>query len=172
MENIEIKARVDNPDRIRELVKALDHTFVGLDHQIDTYFKTSNGRFKLRESSLSGPYLIFYLRDNHSGPKSSVYHKLPVEDTDGLKNLLDRMQGIHTIIEKNREIYLYKNVRIHLDEVKKLGNFLEFEAVMDKKYNNRNVEIEKVTFLMEKLEIKDEDLISESYENLVRGQNL
>jgi len=167
MENIEIKARIEDPDQIRELVKELDHTFVGLDHQIDTYFKTANGRFKLRESSLSGPYLIFYLRNNISGPKSSVYQKLPVADAKGLKDLLKEMQGIHTIIEKRREIYLYENVRIHLDEVKELGNFLEFEAVMDEKYSNKEVETRKVEYLMEKLGVKNEDLIGESYENLM-----
>jgi len=167
MENIEIKARVKNPAKIRKLIKQLDHTFVGLDHQIDTYFKTTNGRFKLRESSLSGAYLIFYLRENLSGPKSSVYHKLPVEDPDGLKSLLKKMQGFHKIIEKNRNIYLYQNVRIHLDEVNKLGNFLEFEAVMDEKYRNKNVEIQKVKYLMEKLEINEVDLVSKSYENLM-----
>ncbi len=77
------------------------------------------------------------------------------------------MQGIHTIIEKNREIYLYENVRIHLDEVKKLGNFLEFEAVMDEKYRNKEVETGKVEYLMEKFGIKNEHLIGESYENLM-----
>ena len=167
MENIEIKARVENLDKIRELVKDLNHTYVGLDHQIDTYFKMTNGRFKLRESSLSGPYLIFYLRDNLTGPKSSVYQKLPVDDAQGLKKLLNKMQGIHIIIEKNREIYLYENVRIHLDEVSDLGNFLEFEAVMDTKYNDKNEETRKVKYLMQKLEIENEDLVSESYENLM-----
>jgi predicted adenylyl cyclase CyaB len=167
MENIEIKARLDNPDQVRESVKKLNHTYVGLDHQIDTYFKTSNGRFKLRESSLSGPYLIFYLRENMSGPKSSVYQKLPVEDADGLKDLLSKMQGVHTIVEKKREIYLYENVRIHLDDVKNLGSFLEFEAVLDEKFNNREEETRKVEFLMEILQIMDDHLINESYENLI-----
>jgi predicted adenylyl cyclase CyaB len=167
MENIEIKARVADPEKTREIVKSLDHTFVGLDHQIDTYFKMTNGRFKLRESSLSGPYLIFYLRDNLTGPKSSVYQKLPVDDAYGFKNLLYKMQGIHIIIEKKREIYLYENVRIHLDEVKNLGNFLEFEAVMDDRYNDKDLETRKVNFLLEKLEISDKDLISVSYENLM-----
>ena len=83
------------------------------------------------------------------------------------ESLLKKMQGFHKIIEKNRNIYLYQNVRIHLDEVNKLGNFLEFEAVMDEKYRNKNVEIQKVKYLMEKLEINEVDLVSESYENLM-----
>jgi predicted adenylyl cyclase CyaB len=169
MENIEIKAHIKNPDQIRTLIKELNHTYVGLDHQIDTYFKTTNGRFKLRESSLSGPYLIFYLRENRSGPKSSIYQKLPVEDAQGLKKLLERMQGVHTIIEKKREIYLYENVRIHIDEVVMLGNFLEFEAVMDQKYNNKEIESEKIKYLMNLLGIHNKDLIRESYENLMEG---
>ena len=167
MENIEIKARVENLDRTRDMVKTLDHKFVGLDYQIDTYYKVTNGRFKLRESSLSGPYLIFYLRDNLSGPKSSVYQKVPVDDAQGLKNMLHQMHGIQTIIEKKREIYLYENVRIHLDQVKNLGNFLEFEAVMDERNNDKNVETQKVNFLLEKLQIDEKDLISVSYENLM-----
>lgn len=167
MENIEIKARIDNPDKKRDIIKTLDHTSVGLDHQIDTYFKVTHGRFKLRESSLSGSYLIFYLREDLTGPKRSVYQKIPVDDAPGLKNLLKRMQGIHLIIEKKREIYLYENVRIHLDEVKNLGNFVEFEAVMDDRYNDQDLETEKVNFLLKKLEIDEKDLISVSYENLI-----
>jgi predicted adenylyl cyclase CyaB len=168
LENIEIKARLKNLDQTRALVKKLNHEYVGLDHQIDTYFNTTNGRFKLRESSLSGPYLIFYLREDLDGPKSSIYQKLPVEDVAGLKELLAIMQGIHTVIEKNREIFLYQNVRIHLDSVNKLGAFLEFEAVMDETYHDRETETKKVEYLMKVLSIKDEDLVSESYENLVR----
>jgi predicted adenylyl cyclase CyaB len=168
MENIEIKARLDSLDQIRTLVKKLDPTFVGLDIQIDTYFNTMKGRFKLRESSLSGPYLIFYLRENLSGPKSSVYQKLPVEDPNGLKEILKEMQGIHTVIEKTREIFLYQNVRIHLDDVLQLGSFLEFEAVMNEKNNNKAAEHKKIEYLMQKLGIDKDDLIGESYENLIK----
>jgi adenylate cyclase class IV len=40
MENIEIKARLDNPDQVRESVKKLNHTYVGLDHQIDNFLSS------------------------------------------------------------------------------------------------------------------------------------
>ena len=103
--NIEIKAKSNYQDKIRDTLISNKAEFKGIDHQIDTYFKTTNGRFKLRESSLSGPYLIFYIRENLSGPKSSVYQKLAVEDTIGLKDLLKKMQGVDTIVEKKREIY-------------------------------------------------------------------
>ena len=33
--------------------------------------------------------------------------------------------GVRSVVRKRREIYLYHNVRIHLDEVCDLGRFLE-----------------------------------------------
>ena len=167
MENIEIKARVENPERIKDVLKILGPTFIGLDHQIDTYFRMTNGRCKLRESSLSGSHLIIYLRENLTGPKRSVYHIIPIDDKTGFTNLFNKMQGIQVVIEKTREIYLYDNIRIHLDNVKKLGNFIEFEAVMDDKHHNKNTEIAKIKNLLAKLEIKEENLIKGSYENLI-----
>ncbi len=50
--NIEIKARCTEHDRIRDLLKARQARFVGEDHQVDTYFRTSHGRLKLREGSI------------------------------------------------------------------------------------------------------------------------
>jgi len=47
--NIEIKAKSNNQDAIREILKAKNADFKGVDHQIDTYFKVHNGRLKLRE---------------------------------------------------------------------------------------------------------------------------
>ena len=168
MENIEIKARVGNLDVIRKRVLKIKHEFLGSDHQVDTYFKTNSGRMKLRESSLSGPYLILYLRNDLSGPKSSIYQTLAVENTQGVKNLLSQMLGIHTVVEKEREIYIYENVRIHLDWVKNLGTFLEFEAVLNDKYKNRTAEKMKVHQLMETFGITEDNLVSTSYENLIQ----
>jgi predicted adenylyl cyclase CyaB len=168
MENIEIKARIDNLEEIRERVLKIKHEFPGCDYQTDTYFKTKNGRIKLRESSLSGPYLILYLRNDLSGPKSSIYQTLVVENAQEVKNLLGQMLGIHRVVKKEREIYIYENVRIHLDRVSNLGTFLEFEAVLNDQYPDREVEKKKVYWLMEILGITEEDLISTSYENLIQ----
>ena len=168
MENIEIKARVGDLDSIRERVLKIKHEFLGCDIQVDTYFKTTSGRMKLRESSLSGPYLILYLRNDLSGPKSSIYQTLAVENAQGVKNLLSQMLGIHTVVKKEREIYIYENVRIHLDRVKNLGTFLEFEAVLNDEYHDRTAEKKKVYQLMETLGVTEDNLVSKSYENLIQ----
>ena len=169
MENIEIKARVGNLDVIRERVLKMKHEFLGYDYQVDTYFKTKSGRMKLRESSLSGAYVILYLRNDLSGPKSSIYQTLVVENAQGVKNLLSQLLGIHTVVKKEREIYIYENVRIHLDRVKNLGTFLEFEAVLNDEYHDRTAEKKKVHQLMETLGITEKNLISSSYEKLIKN---
>ena len=167
MENIEIKAKIYDSEQLRNKILQLEHQYLGVDHQTDTYFKTNKGRIKLRESSLIGPYLIIYLRPDQRGPKSSVYHKLPVEDPTDVKMVLGKMLGTHVTVIKKREIFLYDNVRIHLDEVRDLGTFIEFEAVMDIKHQNRAVETKKVKYLMNILGIDTKDLINVSYENLI-----
>ena len=167
MENIEIKARIDDLEQVRNRILQLEHQYLGVDHQTDTYFKTNKGRIKLRESALIAPYLIIYLRPDQRGPKSSVYHKLAVEDPSGVKKVLAQILGKHVTVIKKREIFLYKNVRIHLDQIKNLGTFVEFEAVMDAKHQNRAVETKKVKYLMKILGINSKDLIDGSYENLI-----
>jgi predicted adenylyl cyclase CyaB len=38
--------------------------------------------------------------------------------------------GERVVVKKERQLWRYKHTRIHLDKVKKLGNFLELETVM------------------------------------------
>jgi len=61
--NIEIKAKSNNQDKIRELLKSKHADFKGVDHQIDTYFKVNFGRLKLREGNIENN-LIHYNREN------------------------------------------------------------------------------------------------------------
>ena len=68
--NIEIKAKSNNQDKIREILKSKNANFKGIDHQIDTYFKVNNGRLKLREGKIEN-HLIHYQRENKKGPKQS-----------------------------------------------------------------------------------------------------
>lgn len=167
MENIEIKTRISDLEQIRWKILQLKHHYVGIDYQTDTYFRTNKGRIKLRESTLSGSYLIVYLRPDSHGPKRSVYQKLAAEDPSGVKEILAEILGNHVTVVKSREIFLYENVRIHLDEVRDLGTFLEFEAVMDDTHRNKASETRKVKYLMKELGIKEKDLINVSYENLM-----
>lgn len=86
----------------RRAVKSINAERVGLDRQVDTYFTVPAGRFKLRESSLSGAQLIPYLRADEAGPKLSEYSVIPVSDAARVKNLLGSILGTDTVVEKVR----------------------------------------------------------------------
>ncbi|MEM8882709.1 MAG: class IV adenylate cyclase [Planctomycetota bacterium] len=160
--NLEIKARGGDWERAR----AVATERVGIDEQVDTYFVTRMGRLKLRESSMSGGFLIPYLRPDIQGARRSDYQVIPIEDPDGLRELLSLQLGVHRVVKKRREILLYENVRIHLDVVEGLGEFVEFEAVFDGTAEQEAIQQDKVKFLMKELGIADADLIAGSYEGM------
>jgi predicted adenylyl cyclase CyaB len=165
--NLEIKARCRDLDAARAVARRIATSELGLDHQVDTYFVTRRGRLKLRESSLSGGQLVPYLRPDRAGPKRADYRVVPVEDAEGLKALLTAILGVHRVVRKEREIYLWENVRIHLDRVEGLGCFLELEAVFDGSAAAEALQRPRVDYLMKELGIERDDLLDTSYEALL-----
>jgi predicted adenylyl cyclase CyaB len=169
MPNIEIKAQYPDLLKGSRIAKQLKAKFVGLDRQVDTFFKVSKGRLKLRESSAKGAQLIPYLRPNVRGPKTSQYVVIPVPDPAKTKLMLKATLGLEGVLEKTRELFLWGNVRIHLDRVKGLGNFLEFEAVFPKdSTKHRKIETSKVKKLLDLFEIEPQDLLEKSYWEMLK----
>lgn len=126
--NVEIKAKCDNPSYVRAVLKEQNAKYKGLDHQIDTYFRTRDGRLKLREGNIEN-FLIHYKRTNQAGPKQSHVNLVKTEPKSGIKQILTDVLGVQVVVEKQREIYFIDNVKFHIDNVKDLGNFVEIEAI-------------------------------------------
>lgn len=129
MPNIEIKARYPNLDLAQEIAQKIGAKLLWSDDQEDTYFSTRTGQLKLRESRVNGSELIPYIKSEDENTKRSDYAKLPVTDPALVKSLLNALLGAKQVIRKHRKVFLVENVRVHLDSVDGLGNFLEFEAV-------------------------------------------
>lgn len=165
--NLEIKARCGDLAAARRVAQRLATRHIGVDHQVDTYFCTRVGRLKLRESSLEGGQLVPYLRPDARGPKRADYQVIPVVDAADLKELLGEMLGVHRVVRKQREIFLHENVRIHLDRVERLGEFVELEAVFDGSPAAEVEQRDKVDYLMEEFGIAPGDLLATSYEGML-----
>ena len=69
--NIEIKARCNDPDRVRQALADAHADFRGTDRQVDTYFNCSAGRLKLRQGDIECA-LIHYRRGDGPGPRKAV----------------------------------------------------------------------------------------------------
>lgn len=168
--NLELKARCADLSAVRERAKAVATSWLGVDEQVDTYFRTRHGRLKLRESSLSGAQLVPYLRPDQPGARRSDYVVIPVPEPARTQALLSALLGVHRVVRKTREIALYENVRIHLDRVDGLGDFVELEAVWDGSPGGEAEQTRKVAFLREALGIRDADLVPLSYEGLLAAR--
>lgn len=166
MRNIELKARLACLGAARQTAQSIATKEIGLQEQVDTYFHCPNGRLKLRQIEHSPAQLVWYARPDEEGPKPSDYRLVPVTNPETLKAALADAYGIWCVVRKRREIYLYHNVRIHLDEVEDLGSFLEFEAVL-----GPNVDDEKgrtqLTDLRQRFSISEADLLAVSYSDLL-----
>ena len=125
--NIEIKAKCFHPEMVEAFLVTHNAKFVGLDLQKDTYFNTPNGRLKLRQGNIENN-LIFYNRNDQKGPKQSNFPLATVTEPAELENLLRGALGIKAIVKKKRKIFFLDNIKVHLDEVSGLDNFVEIEA--------------------------------------------
>ena len=165
MTNIEIKARYNDIERAEENLNSLGAGPAGTFHQKDTYFKVAEGRLKLRELGTDEGHLIFYRRADLAGPKRSDYEIAFTTDPEAMRQMLHQILGAWVEIEKTRQVWLWENVRIHLDEVKDLGRFVELEAVTEEKSVEQSTQ--RVETLMRALEISNDQLIEGSYSDLL-----
>ena len=166
--NIEIKARVRDPERTRRLAEDAADTPPQLLHQTDTFFVVPEGRLKLREFPDAEAELIFYHRPDQAGPKASNYAIHRTGDPDGLRALLGAALGEAGQVIKTRTLLLAGRTRIHLDEVEGLGHFLELEVVLADGESHAEGEAEAQR-LMAALEIGEGDLIEAAYIDLLGG---
>jgi predicted adenylyl cyclase CyaB len=165
--NVEIKARINNPEKIRDLLIELKADYKGLDHQIDTYFNVTNGRLKLREGNIEN-HLIHYFRNNQREPKESHYSLFKTEPSSNLKTILVDSLDVMKIVDKKREIYFIDNVKFHIDTIETLGNFFEIEAVDQTGSIGKVKLLEQCNQYLELFGIKEEDLLTNSYSDMIK----
>ncbi len=164
--NVEIKAKCTDQEKVREILKSHNADFKGTDHQIDTYFKVSNGRLKLREGTIEN-YLIFYEREDKEGPKQSNVILYKTEPSSNLKEILTKSLGVSAVVDKQREIYFIDNVKFHLDNVQSLGTFMEIEAIDTTGNISKEKLLEQCNHYLELFGTQKSDLLENSYSDQV-----
>ncbi len=165
MINVEIKARIQNPDRVRKILMANGADFRGLDRQSDTYFNCTGGRLKLREGQVENS-LIFYRRPDTPEPKVSEYELERLLPENELKNVLSAALGVKVCVEKEREIYFIDNVKFHIDRVDGLGRFVEIEAIGEDASDLERLH-EQCSQWLQLFDIEEEQLESRSYSDML-----
>ena len=167
--NIEVKARVANFDEFRRRAGQLSETPVEVIPQEDIFFNTPQGRLKLRVLAENQGQLIYYARPDQEGPKRSEYHISLTSDPENLRRVLELAYGIRGIVRKIRYLYLVGQTRVHLDDVERLGRFMELEVVM--REGQSDAEGQGIAEgLMDAFGVEKSDLLEGAYMDLLETQ--
>ena len=162
--NFEFKARLRNEGAVHAALKKLRARYVGTDRQLDTYFRVPGGRLKLLEARIENA-LIYYERSDTPRPRRAQIEMMLLPRRHPLRAILRQALEILTVVEKRREIYLVGNVKVHLDRVRRLGKFVEVEAI------SRSGSLGKVRQQARKFQkllgIAPVDLVGQSYSDLL-----
>ncbi|MCB0534519.1 MAG: class IV adenylate cyclase [Lewinellaceae bacterium] len=166
--NIELKARTNRQPEIRRWLRENNADFRGLDEQTDTYFQLpeGRGRLKLRQGTIENN-LIHYHRSNDPAARASEVCLAPVADPEALLSCLTLALGVLVQVKKRREIYFVDNVKIHLDELDGLGQFVEIEAIAPAPDFSEAKLHGQCAYFMELFQIRPEDILAESYSDLL-----
>lgn len=168
--NVELKARIAHPDQAALTARRLDAADLGEEVQTDTYFSLGHERLKLRESSSGVHWMIRYSRPDVTSPRKSQYRLMPVKDPASFKAMFTRQWGVKAVVVKRRRTFLWEgHVKIHLDAVEGLGEFVEIEATLDPErpaYDENAASLD-VARLAHDLGVRHEDVVATSYATLV-----
>ena len=167
--NLELKARDPDPPATIRVCSLLGAVEGGDLRQRDTYFDVPAGRLKLRESLKDDDAeLIFYERPAAEGVRPSRYWRIAVPSPEPLRELLCAALGVLGVVEKTRQLFWFRHVRIHVDSVDGLGSFIELEAVQPD-----GAEIpacdEALAEVMTALRCDDRPLIGDGYLDLLQA---
>jgi adenylate cyclase, class 2 len=113
------------------------------------------------------PHLIQFERPSEPQQRESCYRIINVDDGPILSAALAAAIGIRCIVAKRRRLFLWRDVRIHLDDVEQLGTFIELEAVAPPDSDLAH-EHGLIAELRDALAITDDRLIATGYAEQLR----
>lgn len=169
--NVEVKLKVEDLQRLGDQVRVAGARPVTTLWQRDTYFQVPRGRLKLREETDLPATLIWYDRANEAASRLCRYHLMQVPEPARVKEAFREAFGVRVVVSKSRELLLYENVRVHLDRVEDLGEFLELEAVLapDEPETAGQAIVRR---LLDALGLANAPVLTHSYADLLLDKNL
>ncbi|MEN8192790.1 MAG: CYTH domain-containing protein [Bacteroidota bacterium] len=160
--NLELKSKIESHKSIKIILESIGAEFKNILNQKDIYYKVDKGLLKLRIEN--GNYsLIRYNREENNPDRWSNYHvvQLKGEETE---LLFESLFEIETEVIKTRELYLYKDTRVHLDYVENLGSYIELETVVSDSKERAKMLFDEMVNLL-KLDLSNQ--IRSSYRDLI-----
>jgi len=178
MIEVEIRAKVDDFDDIKQKLETIGAKSIGVKKQVDRVFGSSvfldednliiEGGLSARIRQVNGKISLDFKEIIRDGGGFEVRAGLDEVET-GVK-LLEKLGFIEAFtISKVREEYIYKGLGICLDEVERLGKFIEIEKMIST-LDDQNLAKQECLNLLE--EIFPENIIeNRKYGDLMQELN-
>ncbi len=167
MIEVEMKIPVNELSRYEHILQEIGAEFLGEEHHIDLYFQHPCRDFRVTDEALRvricGDKIFLTYKGSKKDFKLKVRPEIEVEVSNAEKIMeILLLLGFKCVakIRKRRRVYKAFNLKIALDSVSGLGNFIEIEAIVDEEYSNA---IDKVKTIARYLNLPLDKSIIESY---------
>ncbi len=179
MIEVEVKAKIDDFDEMKEKILKLGAVKVKDEFQEDIYFNSpivdfakTDEALRIRTTKSDNAENIFI---TYKGPKINKKAKtrkeveMNVEDSMKAKDILESI-GFKQVrsVKKNREYFKFENFEISLDDVEGLCPYMEIEIALPDNTDYTEAQ-ESIFDLYEKIEITD-GFETTSYLELLEGE--
>lgn len=163
--DIEIKARCEDHDKIRNIISKKGARSIGVFDMEDVYFNVPQGRLKARMGDIKD-ILIQYDREDISTPKKSEFLVSVIQKGSNIIPSLCKALGVKVVVRKKREVWILNNIRFHIDNVEELGKFIEIEARGEDEDDLPKLK-EQIKEFLDLFNIAEDNFIAGSYSDLM-----
>ena len=165
MIEVEVKAKINNFEEMREKLNKINAIKVKTEHQEDRYFNSpvkdfaqTDEALRIRETKSEDKHDLFI---TYKGPKidkkskTREEYEMKIEDAEKCSKIFESLgfNEVRTVI-KNREYYKYENFEISLDDVEGLEPYMEIEISLDDGSDYSKAQ-QDIFDLFEKLDVID-----------------
>jgi len=173
MKEIEVKAKINNISKIKNKLIKMGCSFSEPLLQRDIIFLHNSMEFKdigegkviLRIRNSNGKFLLT-LKKQLKNELDNIEREITVDDPTQAQDILKYMNYHEVVrVNKNRLRCKYNDMTICLDEVEKLGSFIEVEKITNSD-NSAEVQKNLFNFLMS-LGIQKEAQVLKGYDTLI-----
>uniref|UniRef100_A0A1I7XUI8 CYTH domain-containing protein n=1 Tax=Heterorhabditis bacteriophora TaxID=37862 RepID=A0A1I7XUI8_HETBA len=163
---IVLKARVDNMEAAENSIFDLTESLGSCFLQEDVYFNVPTGNLKLRimHPNRCGQ-LIFNSLSKQSGHKLSESQVTEVEDVYSIRATLGAALGERGAITKKRRVFVMDDVRIYLDDVDQIGQFIDIAVNLSS--SDPEQCYKRATSIRTRLNIREDSIVPTAYLDLL-----
>jgi len=177
MREIEIKSRVASK---QDLINSITSTGIRLSDPIKQHdvvygqkgvADNAPGSIWLRIRTENDSKNIFTLKQQFKGGLDSIEHETEVADADELESIISRLGfSLYSDLTKTRQKAKYNGIEICVDDVEKLGVFIEAEKLAEEDADGQSV-VEELWVELSKFSVNRSDEVFEGYDVLLNRKN-